>query len=294
MSGLPEVNFRDSAVMVDIFQRASRSMLASPLRRGSLVHLPPRGRLLATGDVHDFPGHLAAIVQLAELSESQDHHVMLHELIHGESLVNGMDFSYRNLALVAELVNLFPLQVHPILANHELAQCFRLSVSKGGGDQVAMFDDGLDYCFGETAEEVATAIREFVLAMPLALRAENGLWCSHSVPNRIDFDRTAFDRALTRDDYSAPAGTAWSFVWGRTHDPAHIAELLKICGCSLFVVGHCHTEMGIESPAPGLVVINSDHERGAVVPIELGCPLPSEADIVRSAIPLGLYRKVDE
>ncbi len=294
MSALPEIDFRDAAAMVDVFQRASETMRTSSLRRGSIVHLPTRGRLLATGDVHDFPGHLAAIVQLAELDASPDHHVMLHELIHGERLVNGMDISYRNLAIVAELVNRYPAQVHPMLANHELAQCFRLSVSKGGGDQVAMFDDGLDYVFGDSAEEVATAIREFVRSMPLALRAENGLWCSHSIPNRLDFDASAFDRTLTNDDYASPDGTAWTFVWGRFHDPVHVAALLQQLHCTLFVVGHCHAEMGIESPAPGLIVINSDHERGAVVMIELGSPLPSIEELLQEAIPLGLYRALDE
>ncbi|MSR70282.1 MAG: hypothetical protein EXS17_08060 [Phycisphaerales bacterium] len=294
MSALPEIDFRNSAAMVDVFQRAAETMHASPLRRGSIVHLPSRGRLLATGDVHDFPGHLAAIIQLAGLDESPNHHVMLHELIHGERLINGMDISYRNLAIVAELVNRYPLQVHPLLANHELAQCFRISVSKGGGDQVAMFDDGLDYVFGDSAEEVATAIREFVLAMPLALRAENGLWTSHSVPNRLDFDATAFARILTSDDYASPSGTAWCFVWGRLQNPQHIAALLKICESKLFIVGHCQAEMGIESPAPGLVVINSDHERGVVVYIDLESPLPPTDELVRSAIPLGLYRVFEE
>ena len=287
---LPEIHFLDADAMIESFESAAELMASSPLRRGSTVHLPARGRLLATGDIHDFPGHLEAIVRLAELDESPDHHVMLHELIHGERLISGMDVSYRNLAIVAELVKRYPQQVHPLLANHELAQCHRLSVSKGGGDQVAMFDDGLDYVFGDRAEEVATAIREFILAMPLVLRAENGLWCSHSIPARMDFDDGAFDRALVLEDYQSPKGTAWCMVWGRSQDPVHIQALLKRFGAKLFVVGHCHAEMGIESPTDGLLVINSDHERGAVVVINLESPLPSAEELVKSAIPLVLYR----
>jgi len=149
VTALPDLNFLDADAMIDSFERAAEVMMASPLRRGSTVHLPARGRILATGDIHDFPGHLEAIVRLAELDESPDHHVMLHELIHGETLIGGMDISYRNLAIVAELASRYPLQVHPLLANHELAQCHRMSVSKGGGDQVAMFDDGLDYVFND-------------------------------------------------------------------------------------------------------------------------------------------------
>lgn len=290
MTVLPDLDFIDAAAMIDVFEQAAELMLACRLRRGSTVHLPPFGRLLATGDVHDYPGHLDAIVRLAELDESANNHVMLHELIHGESLVDGMDLSYRNLAMVAEFVRRYPTQVHPMLANHELAQCHRMSVSKGGGDQVAMFDDGLDYVFNDRAEEVATAIREFILAMPLVVRSDNGLWCAHSIPGRMDFDDGAFDRPLQQEDYQSPAGTAWCVVWGRLHDHAHVCALLERFHAKLMVVGHCHAEMGIESPAPGLLVINSDHARGAVVYIGLEHTLPTVDDLVLSAIPLVLHR----
>lgn len=287
---LPRPNFIDADEMIDLFEGAADTMLSSPLRRGSTVHLPPRGRLLATGDIHDYPGHLEAIVELAGLQASPDHHVMLHELIHGERLVDRMDMSYRNLAVVAHLVREHPQQVHPLLANHELAQCFRLAVSKGSGDQVAMFDDGLEYVFGERAEEVATAIREFILAMPLVLRCENGLWCAHSIPGRYDFDDGAFDRPLVDADYRSPKGTAWTVVWGRNHDTAHVQQLLERLHVRLCVVGHCMVEMGVGSPTPGLLVLNSDHDRGAVVFIPLDRPLPTAEELVGAAIPLVLYR----
>jgi hypothetical protein len=288
--GLPRLNTIDADEMIELFERAADTLLQSPLRRGSTVHLPPRGRLLATGDIHDFPGHLEAIVRLAELDASSDHHVMLHELIHGERLVDRMDMSYRNLAMVAQLVVSYPQQVHPLLANHELAQCHRMAVSKGGGDQVALFDDGLEYVFGERAEEVATAIREFILALPLVLRAENGLWCAHSIPGRYDFDDGAFDRRLEDADYRSPKGTAWTVVWGRTQDRDHVQTLLSRLRAKLFVVGHCPVEMGAASPTDGLVVLNSDHERGAVVFVGLDRPLPTAEELVKQAIPLVLHR----
>jgi len=176
------------------------------------------------------------------------------------------------------------------VALRQLAQCHRMAVSKGGGDQVAMFDDGLEYVFGERAEEVATAIREFILALPLVLRADNGLWCAHSIPGRYDFDDGAFDRQLEEADYRSPKGTAWTVVWGRTQDPDHVRTLLARLHAKLFVVGHCLVEMGAASPTDGLVVLNSDHERGAVVYIALDQPLPSADELVKQAIPLVLHR----
>ena len=70
-------------------------------------------------------------------------------MIHGERLLNGMDFSYRMLGRVAQLVIDWPDQVHPILANHELAQLTGRGVSKGAGNSVELFNDALEFVFGE-------------------------------------------------------------------------------------------------------------------------------------------------
>jgi hypothetical protein len=48
--------------------------------------------------------------------------------------------------------------------------------------------------------------------------------------------------------------------------------------------------MGAASPTDGLVVLNSDHERGAVVFVGLDRPLPTAEELVKQAIPLVLHR----
>ncbi len=290
MTLLPHINFLDADEVIAVMEAGADALEASQLRKGSTLLLPRRGRLLFSGDIHDYPGHLEAIVRLAELDESSDNHVILHELIHGERLLDGMDLSYRNLAMVAALVTKYPAQVHPLLANHELAQCFRIAVSKGSGDQVAMFDAGLDYVFNDRAEEVANSIRDFIRAMPLVVRGENGIWCGHSIPAQSDFDRTVFDRTLEDADYLGPSGPAWQLVWGRLHDPVHVKALLARFGAKLLLVGHCHAEMGVDSPAEGLVVVNSDHERGAIVFVDLASEPPTAEYVRQSAVPLGLHR----
>src|SRR5687767_13520793 len=96
------VNLRDASAVISLFERAAESMRRSPVRSGSVIRLPARGRLLATGDLHDNPVHLQKIIRLAKLEGSPDHHVVLHEMIHGERLINGLDLSHRMLARVAE------------------------------------------------------------------------------------------------------------------------------------------------------------------------------------------------
>jgi hypothetical protein len=273
------------------FLDAARALRSSPWRHGCCERLPRRGTLLATGDIHDYPGHLEAIMMLADLDAGADRHVTLHELIHGDRLVNRMDLSYRTLLRVADLALAYPGQVHPLLANHEIAQCFRMRVSKGGGDQVQMFDEGLDFVFGDDAQTVADAANEFIRAMPLALRCDNGLFLAHSIPAE-PFDTECLDRELTDDDYAAQRGSAWRFTWGRNHAAAHVDTARAALGARLLVLGHVKAEIGAASPAPGVVILNSDHEQGAVVPFDLAADAPSADDAVAAMIPLGAYRTV--
>ncbi len=287
------VSWTNAAAVESLLTGAAELMRSSSLRRGCTVALPSRGRILATGDLHDNPEHFRIVMELAELDGSSDNHVMLHELIHGDRLVNGLDLSYRMLCRVAEAVCRWPLQVHPVLANHELAQAIGQRVSKGSGDQVAQFDAGLEYVFGDDAELIGEAVRDFVMAMPLALRGEHGLCCSHSIPApRAAVDAEVFSRALDLTDYTPNLGAAWRMVWGRGLDAAHAQTLAQEWSVKLFVVGHAHVEAGVEARGEHLLVVNSDHDRGAAVRIDLSEPPPSAGELVNEAIHLGAFRSL--
>jgi hypothetical protein len=286
-------NLRDAAQVVAIFRHAAQAMRHSPVRQHCVVKLLPplggdKGRLLITGDLHDNPTHLHKIIRLAQLGASPHHHVVLQEIIHGEKLINGMDFSYRMLARVAELLVRFPDQVHLLLANHELSQLTGAGVSKGAGNSVEIFNDGLEFVFGDDAEEVSDAVKELIAALPLALITESGVLCAHSVPSPHAmkfFDCNIFDRDLTPADYRAPSGMAYLMVWGRGHTGQQLDQLAERWNVKLFCLGHEHVETGIEIKGPRHVVLNSDHDRAVVVPIDLA-HAPSTQEIMLSAIPL--------
>lgn len=268
-------------------------MRSSPVRTGSAIRLPRRGRLLVTGDLHDNPEHFRKIVQVAKLDVSPDHHLVLHELIHGEHLLNGMDFSYRTLTNVANLICRFPGQVHPLLANHELSQLTGRGVSKGAGNSVNLFNDAVEYVFGDAAGEVTGAMHDFFLAMPLALITESGALAAHSLPNQAamkSFDIDILNRDLTKEDYLSPTGSAYQMVWGRMYDESTSEKLAEAWGVEMFLLGHQHVETGIEQVLPRVIVLNSDHERAVVLPMDLS-ELPSAEEALISAIPL---QAVDE
>lgn len=287
---------QDAHAVARLLDAAAARMLADPLRRGSSVWLPERGRLLLTGDLHDSTAHLAVVRALARLDRSADNHLVLHELIHGDRLVGGVDLSYRMLCRVAQLALAFPGQVHVVLANHELAQAFRHPVSKGAGDNLELFDAGLEWAFGDDAPLVDEAIGRLVRAMPLAVRCANGLMLSHSLPSphELDgFDAAVLDRPLSDPDYALRSGSAWRMVWGRGWTQEQLSGLADRWGVRTFVLGHAHVEDGAEAPLPGLLLLNTDHDRARAVAVDLGSPAPSADELVMASVPLSSFLDAD-
>jgi len=280
------IRLNDATEVCALFDRAAQAMLGSPHRVGSAVVLPGRGRLLATGDLHDNPENFAKIIRLARLEESEDHHVILHEVIHSEILVNGVDLSHRMLARIASLITDHPGQVHLLIGNHEMAQLTGQRVSKGAGDNVALFNDGLGFAFGDAWEDVAKAIGRFIRAMPLAARSESGLLCAHSLPRLLDgFDSGILQRELTDGDYAPPHGSAYRMVWGRGWGEREVDALAAQWGIALFCLGHEYVTNGIAQRGQRAIILNSDHEMGAVIPIDLA-NVPSAERALRNAVRL--------
>ncbi len=280
---------RNASSVCAILDRAAESLHAAPQREGCVDRLSARGRLVVSGDLHDNPVHLARIRSFARLDASPENHLIVQELIHGDRMVNGVDLSYRVVAKVAELVTRHPGQVHPLLANHELCQMLGIGVSKGHGDGTAMFNDGLDFVFGEDAPSVADALAGFFRAMPLAVKTEGGLWCSHSIPSpemTSRFDDAVFQRALIDSDYRAPLGPAYIMVWGRGQTEEQVAALAERWHAKLFFLGHAHSDMGAHAVTSRMAVINSDHERGRVAEIDLA-EIPASADeLLLTTVPI--------
>lgn len=277
------VDTRDAAEVIKVLDAAAECMRTAEGRRGATKWIPSRGTLFATGDLHDNIDHLQTILKIADLDRWPHHHIILHELIHGEVSMGGMDTSYRMLVRAAELVVAYPRQVHPLLANHELAQLCKLRISKGAGEQVSQFLDGLEWVFGDQAPHVSDAIDRFILAMPLALRTTSGLFCAHSTPppyevESVDVD--ALDRDLDPMSYDDRDGLAWQFTWGRDQTPESSKRMAERLGAQLMVCGHAHVEYGAEALSPELLLLNSDHARGVVVEILLEGPMPPASELV--------------
>lgn len=278
------LDLRSAQAVAGVFRAAAAAGLNAKCRVRSIDSIEPRGVILATGDLHDNPIHFARVLEEARLGEDSDEsprHLTLHELIHGDRLINGMDLSHRVLARAAALKAAMPERVHVLLANHELSQIVGSGVVKDGVRMVDAFNEGVEYAFGSGAEDVHAAIAEFIRSLPLALvsgralgtEAPQGVLFAHSLPGPelMDrFDVGVLDRPLTEEDYTPRKGSAHIMVWGRRHEPEQLVELAKRWGVSRFVLGHEKAPEGWLAVEPNAVVLNSDHEKGVALRIDLG------------------------
>src|SRR5262245_24015352 len=118
-------DLQNAATVREIFLAGARANRGAACRAGSVDRIGPPGTLIATGDIHDNPLHFARLVEVAGMGEEQarrhagtqarsedvsspasvppclrasvSSHLVLHEIIHSDRLINGMDFSYRAL-----------------------------------------------------------------------------------------------------------------------------------------------------------------------------------------------------
>lgn len=291
------LNLQDPASVREIFERGARACREAACRKGSTDQIHAPGRVICTGDLHDNPVHFEKLVEAAGMddpgaddSSPKVSHLVLHEIIHPDRLVNGMDLSFRALAKVADLKARFPEHVHVLLGNHELAQLTNANIMKDGVKNVDAFKAGLQYAFGDEWTSVEAAMNTFIRAMPLALSCDTPkgrILCAHSLPPPAmmqRFDPGILSRDLAEEDYEPRRGGAYLMTWGRGYDAELLEDLVERWGVNLFILGHEKVEEGARFIPPCALVLNSDHARGVYLPIDLEHP-PRGEQAVAMAIP---------
>lgn len=283
------------AYAVETLRAAATAHRAGPWRTGSRVMLPEAGRVVMTGDLHDHRDNLARILKLADLDSSPHHHIVLHEVVHAsdreDQLGDELDLSIRTLVAIAALKLTYPQQVHSLLSNHELAQVRGDPILKGGTSVNRRFEAGLASIYGSAAQDVAQAMQDYVLSLPLAIQCPYGILFTHSLPSprRLEaFDPTVLDRIPTEQDLQRD-GSAYDLVWGRRHTQAVADELGMAWDVDLFVMGHQPADMGHFVEADSMIVLASDHNHGVALPVDLTRPYRLY-DLVAQIRPLNAVR----
>ena len=285
--------------VVETLGVATEENQVSPLRDQQVVNLPEEGEVWIAGDIHDHRRNFEKFVTSADLGNNPQRHLVLQELIHGDHFdANGAEDSWKMLYQAAELKVEFPSQVHFLLANHDLAQIHGEGIMKAGLSVCEAFYKGLKRDLPKNYHMVNVAITDFLLSLPLAIRAPNGMFFCHSIPNddQLDaFDFTVFDRALVADDYKRRVGPVYQLIWGRRTTPAGATAFMQKVHAKMLITGHQPQESGYAINGQHHLIIASDHIQGVFLPIDLAETYDVETLVGRlqKFVALGLEREVE-
>ena len=238
-----------------------RAFRGTPGRKGRVVSLTDATEVLVGGDLHGNVHNFRALLDRADLGNHPGRHLVLQELVHGPHRYPlGGDKSHQLVDLLAALKCRYPRQVHMLLGNHELAQWTGQWIAKGDTDYNALFREGVGEAYGGFAEQVYAAYLELFAAVPLAVRAPNRVFLSHSLPGARRLE--AFDPAVLEQDTSAeqelkPGGSVYALVWGRDTAPATVEAFLRKVDADLLITGHIPCEQGFAVPNERQLILDA-------------------------------------
>jgi hypothetical protein len=274
--------------IADLLNKGIEANNADSYRRDNLIRLSPVGELILTGDLHGHRRNFERIVAFADLDNNPDRHIVFQEVIHGgpEDAYGGC-LSYKLLFDIVRYKVSFPDRVHVIMGNHDTAFINNSEVMKDGKEMNRAMRQAIDREFPQAKAEIKLAIRQYLFSQPLAVRTENRIWASHSLPADClldKFDPKIFNRQLKINDIVRP-GSAYLLTWGRRHSQALLDKLAEQFDIDIFILGHQPQEKGWGQAGANLIIIASEHNHGCLIPIDLAKSYTVE-QLIESIVPL--------
>jgi len=274
--------------IIDLLNKGIEANYADKFRRGNLIRLPAKGSLVISGDLHGHQRNFERIVAFADLATNPDRHVLLQEIIHGgPEDTEGGCLSYKLLFDVARYKLNFPDRVHFVMGNHAAAFACNCEIMKDGKEMNRALRQSLEREFKQNYKDIQLTIKKFLFSQPLAVRCDNRIWLSHSLPgdNLVDkFDPKIFDRLLKISECEKP-GSAYILTWGRKHSQALLDKMAELFDVDIFVLGHQPQESGWCKAGKNLIIIASDHNHGCLLPVNLTKTYTID-ELINSMVPL--------
>ena len=274
--------------IIDLLNKGIEVVNADKYRRGNVIHLPSEGNLIITGDIHGHRRNFERIIAFADLNNNPDRHVLLQEIIHGgpEDSQGGC-LSYKLLFDAIRYKLTFPDRVHVIMGNHDTAFINSSEVMKDGREMNRAMCLALEKEFQQDGDDVILAIRQFLFSQPLAVRCENRIWISHSLPADYfvnKFNPKVLNKKLKINDVVRP-GSAYLLTWGRKHSQKLLDKMAGLFDVDIFILGHQPQEQGWTQAGDNLIIIASNHNHGCLIPTDLTKSYTIEK-LIDSIVPL--------
>jgi len=273
---------------IDLCKKGAELNYSVESREGNVIYLSGSGDVVATGDLHGNRRNFEKITSFANLGDNKDRHVVLQEILHGggEDEFGGcMSFQLFFDAISYQLE--FPGRVHLILGNHDTAIISDSCVLKSGKEMNTALKTAMKRCFGDGYEQVNDALKSYLLSQPLAVKSQNKIWISHSLPaDRTikQFDIGILEKKIEPSDMLR-GSSAYSLTWGRKQSEQTIAAAAKLFDVEFFILGHQPQPTGWKRMGDNVVILASDHSHGHIILFDLSRPCTIE-ELTNCVVPL--------
>jgi hypothetical protein len=157
------------------------------------------------------------------------------------------------------------------MGNHDTTVINDSKVIKNGKEMNRALNLALEREFQQASADIKLAMRQFLLSQPLAIRCENRIWMSHSLPGNhyvSKFDEQVLHKTLEISDCIRP-GSAYLLTWGRNHNQHTLDTMAKLFDVDTFILGHQPQQQGWCQAGKNLIIIASNHNHGCLLPINL-------------------------
>ncbi|HEX3148035.1 MAG TPA: metallophosphoesterase [Gemmataceae bacterium] len=251
----------DPDKLLKTLYKAAEAVRWTAGRKGRFLQAVGATEVIAVGDLHGHVGNFQTIYQAAELAKNPKRHLVLQEVVHGKFLYpGGGDKSHQLLDLFAALKCQFPSQVHLLLGNHELAQWTNRAVLKDDRDLNVAFSEGVMTAYGvEKGRAIYDAYVRLFGVLPLAIRTENRVFISHSLPREKALARFEL-RHLETDAFPPEdltvGGSVFELLWGRDTREENCNAFLAKVDADWLVSGHIACEAGFARPNTRQLIVD--------------------------------------
>jgi hypothetical protein len=258
--------------IIDLLNKAIKANHNDKFRQGNLINLPAEGSLIATGDIHGHRRNFQRIVAFADLQNHPKRHLLLQEIIHGGPQdTNGGCLSYKLLFEAIDLKIKFPNRVHLIMGNHDTAFITGSKIMKNGKEMNRAIYLALENEFKQKSTDIISAMKDFLFSQPLAIRCENRILLSHSLPSDRfvkKFNQQVLHQQLKTSDIKKP-GSVYLLTWGRKQSQQLLDDMATLFDVDIFILGHQPQQQGWSKAGNNSIILASDHNHGCLLPIDL-------------------------
>ncbi len=145
-----------------------------------------------------------------------------------------------------------------------------------------LFRIGLQDQYGPAVDKIREAYMPFIRTLPLAVRVEERIWISHTLPENVDklgMDLTLFDHEIGKKDLVQDS-PLFHFVWGRDFRQENADAFAQTVDADVLIHGHEPCPEGYHLPNTRQIILDSCGEKGSYVFLPVGEKF-SQEDVVK-------------